>query len=502
MRRGGIGTRYAAYLVALTLLVAVTALVAAALIAFRQTRILQAEIHEAVVAARSLEDEETARKTAAFLSSHLFNPLYGLDVERLNEEIVEFSAWLPVTSFLVLDRHGRVLADGSAANPRYGEKLQGPLPSAEGLAPLAMPREGETELRFVVHSGEVTAGWGVVTLAEAPSQASLRRLEDGTAALWAAHRTSLLSLGVLALAAILALGFLTSTVISRTLARPLTQMAHAAKEIAAGRLERPLAEDRTDEVGDLARALNAMVRDLRAHEQERERLIGDLERKNTELERFTYTVSHDLKSPLVTILGFAGLAEADLEAGARERARRDLGRISAAAGTMQHLLDDLLELSRVGRVVNPPADVPFGELAREATEIVRGRLAEKGVRVKVAEGLPAVRVDRRRMLEVMQNLLENAAKFTGAQAEPRVEIGARSDNGERVFYVRDNGQGLEARFRERVFDLFAKLDPAAEGTGVGLALARRIVEAHGGRIWAESEGLGHGTTFCFTLPTS
>jgi len=110
-----------------------------------------------------------------------------------------------------------------------------------------------------------------------------------------------------------------------------------------------------------------------------------------------------------------------------------------------------------------------------------------------------VPADRRRLLEVLQNLLENAIKFTGDQAHPRIEVGWRQDGKERVFYVRDNGQGIEERFLERVFGLFEKLDPGGEGTGVGLALVRRVVEAHGGRVWAESEGPGRGATFCFTL---
>ena len=119
--------------------------------------------------------------------------------------------------------------------------------------------------------------------------------------------------------------------------------------------------------------------------------------------------------------------------------------------------------------------------------------------VEVAPDLPVVRADRRRLVEVLQNLLENAGKFTGEQARPRIEIGWRRDAAEPVFFVRDNGQGIEERFLERVFGLFEKLDPGGEETGVGLALVRRIVEAHGGSAWAESEGAGAGASFCFTL---
>jgi signal transduction histidine kinase len=298
----------------------------------------------------------------------------------------------------------------------------------------------------------------------------------------------------------LGLGLLTALLLSRSLARPLTEMSRAAGEIAAGNLDHPLTLDSPDELGDLARALNRMAGDLRVHEEALRAERADLAAKNAELERFTYTVSHDLKSPLVTIRGFAGLAGTDLGSGDLARVRQDLGRIVAAADKMHRLLDDLLELSRVGRVVHPPEDVPLGDLVWEAIELVKGQLGQYQVAVDIAPDLPVVRADRRRLLEALQNLVENAAKFAAGREEPRIAIGARQDGDERVFFVRDNGRGIEPRFLEKVFDLFEKLDPAVDGTGVGLALVRRIVEAHGGRAWAESEGLGHGATFCFTLP--
>jgi signal transduction histidine kinase len=277
-------------------------------------------------------------------------------------------------------------------------------------------------------------------------------------------------------------------------------MSRVAGEIAAGNLDQPLTLDPPGELGDLARALNRMAADLRAHEEALRAERADLAAKNAELERFNYTVSHDLKSPLVTIHGFAGLAATDLTAGRLDRARQDLGRIVAAADRMHRLLDELLELSRVGRVVDESEDVPLGELAREAVELVRGPLESRRVVVEIAPDLPVVRADRRRLLEVYQNLLENATKFADKGCPPRVEVGVRHDGEERVFFVRDNGRGIEPRFLERVFDLFEKLDHTVEGTGVGLALVRRIIEAHGGRVWAESDGPGRGATFCFTLP--
>ena len=235
-------------------------------------------------------------------------------------------------------------------------------------------------------------------------------------------------------------------------------------------------------------------------EAEREALIRELEAKNAELERFAYTVSHDLKSPLITIRGFLSFVEQDAEAGNLERVRADLGRIRDAVDKMQRLLSELLELSRIGRVVNPPQTIAFATLAQEALALVAGRLRQRGVGVAVAEGLPTVWGDRARLVEVLQNLVDNAAKFMGDQKHPRVEIGMREQAGERVFFVRDNGIGIDPRFRDRVFGLFEKLDPDSEGSGVGLALIKRIVDQHHGRVWVESEGKGKGTTVCFTLP--
>jgi signal transduction histidine kinase len=499
MRLGGIGTRYAAWIAALCLALVATALVAAGVVAFRESRLVQAEIHDAVSTARAADEEAALRGTARYLGAHLFNALYQLDIERLNEEIEQVRAWMPIESFLVVDQTRLVLTDGTAENSRYGDTVDGELPG-EAQGPELVRRGTKTELRFAISSGGVPAGWGIATLADAPWHASLSRLEARTGAMWSSRRASLLSLGAVASAATLGLGLLTAVLLSRSLARPLTEMSRAAGEIAAGNLDHPLTLDSPDELGDLARALNRMARDIRAHEEAQRADRADLASKNAELERFTYTVSHDLKSPLVTIRGFAGLAGTDLATGNLDRVRLDLGRIVAASDKMQGLLEDLLELSRVGRVVNVPEDIALGTLAREAVDLVKGQLDQGRVVVEIAPDLPVVRADRRRLLEVLQNLLENAAKFAGGQNAPRVQIGVRRDGEEPVFYVKDNGRGIEARFLERIFELFEKLEPGMDGTGVGLALVRRIVEAHGGRAWAESEGPGQGAAFCFTLP--
>jgi PAS domain S-box-containing protein len=631
--RVGIGTRYAAYVSLLTLALVTLALVAAGTLAFRRATVLQGEIQGAIAEAQSTEADAALRATTSYLSNRLFNALLQLDVERLDEEIRQVRTWLPVTSFLVTDAERRVLTDGTDSKKRYGELFPETLPVAEPWLRLLRRPDRSTDVRFAIRSGDVVAGWAVVTLTEDRLSASLRRLNEGTERLWTGYRSSMLYLGAVVLVVTVLLGVLTGGRLSRTLARPLTDMSRAAAQFAAGDLGHAVAVSSRDELGELATALNSMARDLQANETalrserdlvsrlmetspvgivrtdvagrflfanpqaerilrlargdgeanayrepawrmtredgepladaeqpfalvvrdrcpvfglrraivwpdgwtlfvsinaapllgaagaldgvvatvediterrsrelERERLITDLERKNAELERFTYTVSHDLKSPLVTILGFAGVVEADVKAGVLDRVHDGLSRIVAAGHKMHRLLEDLLELSRIGRIVEISADVPLEDVAHEAVELVQARLDEKGAVVEISPDLPIVRGDRQRLREVFQNLIENAAKFSTKEGIPRIEIGVRSVGVERVVYVRDNGEGIEARFLERVFDLFEKLNARAEGTGVGLTLVRRIVEAHGGRVWAESEGQGRGATFCLTLP--
>ncbi|MBX7187842.1 MAG: PAS domain-containing protein [Vicinamibacteria bacterium] len=245
------------------------------------------------------------------------------------------------------------------------------------------------------------------------------------------------------------------------------------------------------------------VTDRRLAEAERDRLIHELEQKNAELERFTYTVSHDLKSPLITVRGFLGSIEADVSEGRYDRLGGDVERILSATARMQTLLEELLKLSRIGRIVNPPERVAFADLAREAMDLVRGRLDAAGAEVEIQEDLPDVFGDRSRLVQVLQNLLDNAAKFVGDQKNPRILVGSRpgASDGRPVFFVQDNGEGVDAENLQRMLGLFQKLDDRSRGTGVGLAIVKRIVEVHGGKLWVESPGRGLGTTVCFTLPT-
>lgn len=252
---------------------------------------------------------------------------------------------------------------------------------------------------------------------------------------------------------------------------------------------------------------NHRLREERIRQEERGRYISalettnaEIEMKNAELERFVYTVSHDLKTPLVTIRGFLGHAKKDARSGELDRLRDDLAHIDKATEIMARLLNELLELSRIGRIINEPEIIELRELAEEAFEQVRGQIGDRDVTLEMAEDLPEILADRTRMLEVLQNLLDNAVKFTAGEPDPRIQIGVCGGHEETTIYVRDNGLGIDPRYHDRVFDLFERLDPTIDGTGVGLSIVRRIVEIHGGRVWIESDGRGRGTTVYLTLP--
>ena len=258
-----------------------------------------------------------------------------------------------------------------------------------------------------------------------------------------------------------------------------------------------------DDDGTLHGAIH-IISDITARKRaeiERQTLISQLEERNAELERFTYSVSHDLKTPLVTISGFVGQLREDLARGHHDCVAIDLDFIESSAMQMGKLLDNLLHLARSGRAIGDPHPVDLARTAREAVDLASGILAPETVWFDFPADLPPVPGDRDRLREVFQNLIENAAKFCQHRQPPRIEIGGEVAGSHVRCWVRDNGIGIPQPYLERIFGLFERLDSSSPGTGIGLSLARRIVDKHGGRIWAESAGEGQGSAFYFILPT-
>lgn len=174
--------------------------------------------------------------------------------------------------------------------------------------------------------------------------------------------------------------------------------------------------------------------------------------------------------------------------------------MSKAADKMGQLLDELLEMSRIGRIVSMPVHVAWRDVVEEALTINAGAIAQHGVRVTVEEADIMLFGERARLVQIWQNLIDNAVKFMGDQPQPQIRIGVEIDESATNFFVCDNGIGVDTRYHDKIFGMFEKLNSHTPGSGLGLALVQRIVQLYRGEISIESEGAGHGACFHFTLP--
>ncbi len=293
---------------------------------------------------------------------------------------------------------------------------------------------------------------------------------------------------------------------SRRLTAPLVGVTRAAEAIASGDLAQRVPPGRDDELGRLARSFNTMAEQVSRSHHHLEAQVAQrteaLEGTNAELESFSYSVSHDLRAPLRAIHGFARILLEDHNAKLDPEAQRLLGVIDQNTRRMGQLIDDLLAFSRLGRTDLTTGQVDMKQLAQlVADEVQRAESDRNGSLEIRIDPLPPARGDRGLLRQVMSNLLLNAAKFTRGRPSARIEVGSKPNVDQTVYYVKDNGAGFDARYADKLFGVFQRLHSAEEfdGTGVGLAIVKRIVQRHGGRVWAEG-AVNQGATFYFTLP--
>jgi len=289
-------------------------------------------------------------------------------------------------------------------------------------------------------------------------------------------------------------------VINRRMVNPLGNLAQLVNQVASGDLT-PFKMDynHKDEIGLVYTNFQDMVIALKTAREQLENQKNSLATKNAELERFTYTVSHDLRSPLITIKGFAGVIAKEIAKEKYNRVQSDLHRIENAADKMAELLEGLLELSRIGRIANVSEIIPMTELSKQVVELLHEDIQSRDIHIEIQEDMPDVFGDKNRIREVIQNLVENAVKFMD-RPDGMIRIGCLIKE-ENVYFVNDNGRGIDPQYQKEIFELFDKLDSYADGSGIGLALVKRIIEYHGGQIWVESK-LGGGATFFFTVKTT
>jgi signal transduction histidine kinase len=304
--------------------------------------------------------------------------------------------------------------------------------------------------------------------------------------------------------------------LSSRITTPLHQLTQAAESIAEGNFGGPIETGRRDEVGRLAGAFQAMAtevgaarhqleerveertKDIAALNSQLEARVNELKSLTSELEAFSYSVSHDLRAPLRHMGGFAALLEKSntLDAQGQRYART----ISEASARMGRLIDDLLAFSRMGRAEMLRTQVNLGALVEDVREEVSA-LREAGAIHWTIHPLPIVEADPAMMRQVLVNLLSNAVKYSGPRSPAIIEVGTMESPAEIVLFVRDNGVGFDMQYAGSLFGVFQRLHApeAFEGTGIGLASVRRIAHRHGGRTWAES-ALDKGATFFVALP--
>lgn len=298
--------------------------------------------------------------------------------------------------------------------------------------------------------------------------------------------------GLLALVTLLVVG------LSRRVARSVEVLVAGLGRFGGGDFAEPLRVPGRDELSDLAESANLMAERLRISSDGLRRKQAELARSNAELEAFSYSVSHDLRTPLRSIDGFSQALLEDCADVLPPEGKGHLHRVRTAAQRMGELIDDLLQLSRVSRGEMRVAPVDLSEIAHGVAEDLRRSQPARKVEISIQEKVVAGG-DARLLRIVLENLLGNAWKFSSNSPEPRVRFGERTIEGEAVYFVEDNGAGFDPAYADRLFGPFQRLHTASEypGSGIGLATVQRIINRHGGRVWADGE-VGRGATFYFT----
>ncbi|TDE45769.1 sensor histidine kinase [Nonomuraea mesophila] len=299
---------------------------------------------------------------------------------------------------------------------------------------------------------------------------------------------------------LLACGVGLAFIVRHAVLNPVERLTTQVRTVAAGDFDHVLYVDRPAELAELASHVDSMRDRIVAAWRVAADQSEELRRSNGELEQFAYVASHDLQEPLRKVASFSQMLEQRYGPQLDDRAKQYIHYAVDGAKRMQLLINDLLDFSRVGRVTSEKTPVESGMALEAALENLSAMVEETGATVTHDE-LPRVTGNRMQLTQLFQNLIENAVKFR-SEEPPRVHIGAERSGDMWEFSCSDNGIGVEPKYADRIFLIFQRLHPrdVYPGTGIGLALCRKIVEYHGGRLWLDGDTEGGGTTFRWTLP--
>jgi signal transduction histidine kinase len=476
-----------------------------------------------------IEDEQTTKMNAFLKDLDLIVELLDTKIQAsINQNDPEAYRKLQATMDLEINSNGIAKGLGNflrTRQPEYKERVltdvqdfQTSFHLYRGLPLSAQEKEWATEIERLFAQAVTLAGAIMaLDIAEQEGLAEFVRVrrelghllhdevqslthQEIVAATDAVHRTvsttRTLILGLLVSG--LLLGGVLAVVLARSITKPVSHLIAVSQAIARGELSQEARVTSHDEFRLLAESFNQMVRARRQAEDSERMRADELARSNAELEQFAYVASHDLREPLRMVQSFCGLLQDRYGDKLDERANKYINFAVDGATRMQGLVDDLLEFARVGHSNECFDSVGLDDVVRQALTNLEAAIVESGATIEF-DRLPTVRGDARRLTQVFQNLIGNAIKFRGAPP-PAIQVSACREGEAWRITVADNGIGIDPKHFQRLFVVFRRLHSKDEypGTGIGLALCKRIVELHGGRIWLDSQP-GRGTSFHFCL---
>jgi signal transduction histidine kinase len=422
----------------------------------------------------------------------------SLDLNGIQELADRITQGIPGLAVAVLDHEGRVIAHPD-------ENVRKAVAKLSNLALFKKTSGNYIEIRSGVDDKGVMMRASIAGMSSYGLDWSVvvYRPQVYEQAQAAAARTQVLTIAGLALL----VGLAVATLLAEGLARPIRKLANIVTAVSngdfSGKPDLPHALV-PREMAALQIEVRNMVGELKDYTNDLEKKIEErteeVKKANRELESFMYSVTHDLKSPVVSLYGMAAMLQKKCGDKLDPQGEHYLRRLMSNAGFMEQLITDLLNFSKVGKHEYHMEDLDVEEIVRESLDQCDSLIRERKVSIKVQAPLPNAVFDHTALCKILLNLIANGMKFMGDQPNPTIEIGGREDGSFVEYYVKDNGIGIDAKYHDKVFQIFQRLkEVTVDGTGIGLAIVKKIIDMNGGKIWFEST-VGKGTTFFFRIP--